>query len=216
MNKSRNVRTATLEKYISGGNIKLNAADREFLRDLSRVHVIDEKDVSAFHYNDRKNPSRRLERLCEVGVLEKIKVGQPGRGRFNAYIFSSDKVAALFGGKKLETASRRNALHEVITSRLYFTLGRPETFTVESQFSKRQKDLFKLNAPSLTDRMSAIPDATYLDGNGEIVVVEADSGQYNKRQIISKQMAWKGYKQVWGQPSRASARVTGAEVYRFA
>lgn len=212
----KNVRTRTLGKYIADSNIKLSEADREFLRDLSRVHIIDEKDIRETHYKDRKDPLRRMERLCEAGVLEKVKVGQPGRGKFNAYTFASPQVAKLFGGKKIESASRRNALHEVITSRLYFKLERPETFTLESQFSNDLKNRFKLTAPSLTDRMSAIPDATYIDSKGEIVVVEADSGQYNKRQITSKQIAWKGFKQVWGQPERASARVSGAEVYRFA
>jgi hypothetical protein len=51
--------------------------------------------------------------------------------------------------------------------------------------------------------------------DGQIVVVEADSGQYNKTQIRSKQEAWAGFSQVWGQPDRAAARVTNATVHRF-
>ena len=212
----KNVRTRTLRKYISDGSIKLSEADRDFLRDLSRVHIIDEKDADNTHYQDRKTPaSRRLDRLCEAGILEKVKVGQPGRGRFNAYTFSTSKVATLFKGKRIVTTGRRNALHEVITSRLYFAVGRPESFKVESNFNDEEKKVFKLASPSITERMSSIPDALYYDSSNNMVVVEADSGQYNKRQITSKQNAWKDFKQVWGQPERASSRINNAEVFRF-
>lgn len=212
----RNARTRTLRKYIDDGNIRLSKYDREFLNDLARVGIIDEKDADAHHYDEKKTPAkRRLDRLCEAGVLEKTIVTQPGRGQFNAYQFKTDRVATLFGGKRPTIGRKRNALHEVITSKIYFAEGRPQTFVVESNFSREQKKMFELDTPALTGRNSSIPDAMYFTAGGEIVVVEADSGQYNKNQINSKQAAWKNYKQVWGQPDKAAARVTNAKVYRF-
>lgn len=211
-----NTRTGTLKKYIADASIRLSDKDREFLRDLARVGIIDSKDADSFHYQDtRTDASRRLDRLCEAGVLEKIDVNQPGRGKFKAYQFKTDKIATLFGGKKPTIGRKRNALHEVITSKLFFAEGRPNTFVVEANFSKKERELFALSSPSATGRNSAIPDAMYVRADGQIVVVEADSGQYNKTQIRSKQEAWTGFAQVWGQPDRAAARVTNAVVHRF-
>ncbi len=213
----KNVRASTLRKYIEDGTIRLSNSDREFLDDLARTQIIDEKDADSFHYSDKKSPStRRLDKLCESGLLEKIKVNQPGRGNFNAYQFKTDKIATLFGGKRPSIGRKRNALHEVITSKIYFAEGRPKSFVVESKFSKEEKELFNLSSPSLTDRNSCIPDALYYNQDGSLTVVEADSGQYNKTQILSKQICWGNFKQVWGQPSKASARVTGAKVHSFA
>ena len=213
----KNVRTATLRKYIESGTLRLSKNDREFLKDLAKISVIDEKDADKFHYKNMKTKSsRRLDDLCKAGVLEKIDVNQPGRGRFKAYTFRSEKVAKLFGGEKVKVGRKRNALHEVITSKLYFAEGCPETFKLEARFTKDERELFKLSAPSLTNRLSALPDAMYVKPDGSIVVVEADSGQYNKQQIVSKQSAWTGFEQVWGQPQKAAARVTdNARVHCF-
>jgi len=208
-----NVRTNTLRKYLNG-DIRLMPRDRDFLGDLAKVQIIDKDDAVNAHYK-AANSSKRLDQLCKVGVLEKVDINQPGRGRFKAYQFKTDKIASLFGGKRAAIGRKRNALHEVITSKIYFAEGRPKTFIVESNFSKEQNELFKLNNPSMTGNNSAIPDAMYIDGSGEIVVVEADSGQYNKTQIRSKQVAWKGFKQVWGQPAKAGARVSGSKVHLF-
>jgi len=64
------------------------------------------------------------------------------------------------------------------------------------------------------DGTSCLPDAVFYQG-GQMVICEADSGQYTSTQIASKQAGWKGIKQVWGQPNVAAARVHNADVYRF-
>ena len=62
-----------------------------------------------------------------------------------------------------------------------------------------------------------MPDAIYTDSNSQIVLVEADSGNYTKSQILAKQAAWRGIRTVWGQPSKASTRIGGGDfVYKFA
>lgn len=216
--KETNTRTGTLKKYIDNANIRLSDNDREFLRDLARVGIIDGKDADAYHYqNTRTNAERRLDKLCEAGVLEKVDVNQPGRGKFKAYQFRTDRIATLFGGKKPSIGRKRNALHEVITSKLFFAEGRPSTFIVEANFDSKQKEMFALASPSGTGRNSAIPDAMYVRPDGQIVVVEADSGQYSKRQINSKQTAWGnfGFVQVWGQPTKATSQIDNATVHRF-
>lgn len=212
---SRNVRSSTLKKYIEDTNIRLSGNDRAFLKDLAKVRIIDEKDANAFHYQDKKTgASRRLDKLCEAGILECRVVNQPGRGRFKSYEFKTDRIATLFGGKRAVIGRKRNALHEVICSKIYFAEGRPETFIVEGDFNKDQKELFRVADKTLSGRDSCIPDAFFIRNN-EVVVVEADSGQYNKSQITNKQAAWSGFKQVWGQPNRATARVDNSTVHRF-
>jgi hypothetical protein len=215
--KETNTRTGTLKKYIDG-NIRLSDNDREFLRDLARVGIIDAADAKKFHYQEtRTNADRRLDKLCEAGLLEKVDVNQPGRGKFKAYQFKTDRIATLFGGKKPTIGRKRNALHEVITSKLFFAEGRPNTFVVEANFTKKERELFALSSPSATGRNSSIPDAMYVRPDGQIVVLEADSGQYNQTQIRSKQEAWSGagFSQVWGQPTMAASKVDNALVYRF-
>lgn len=211
----KNVRTHTLRKYINDDKLRLSDADRSFLNDLARVHIVDEYDADKNHYQGRKTKaSRRLDKLSAAGILERKTIFQPGRGEFKAYVFKSDRVAGLFGGKRPVIGAKRNALHEVITSRLFFAEGRPDSFVVESKFSKSQKELFRLGQGIVAGREVCYPDALYIK-NGEVVVVEADSGQYTKTQIQAKQAAWAGFKQVWGQPDKASARVRNATVHRF-
>ena len=214
-----NVRTTTLKKYISDDKLRLSAKDRVFLDDLARVGIIDIQDAENFHYKGqtRTPAAKRMERLCEAGLLEKVPAHQPGRGKFDAYQFKSDKLASLFGGKRLSIGSKRNALHEVITSKLYFKLGRPESFVTENRFDNEIKDLFRTlsGGGSRKHRSLGMPDAIYKDGN-DIIIVEADSGQYTKSQVDKKQTVWQGYKQVWGQPSKSCAKVEGgATVYAF-
>lgn len=211
----KNTRTSTLKKYLDDKSFRLSSDDRSFLADLAKVRIIDEKDAGQFHYTGRKTPaSRRLDKLCDVGILESMTINQPGRGKFKAYTFKSDKVASLFHGKKPVIGRKRNALHEVITSRLYFAEGRPNTFVLESDFTKDQKALFEVAGGTMQGRNACYPDALFIEG-GELVAVEADSGQYNKSQILNKQLSWQGIKQVWGQPAKSSARVTQAKVHQF-
>lgn len=211
----RNVRASTLKKYLSDTNFKLSQQDRAFLADLAKVGIIDEKDASKHHFTQRKTTAtHRLDRLCEIGLLECKQVVQPGRGKFKAYYFKTDRIATLFGGSRPAIGRKRNALHEVITSRIYFAEGRPDSFVLESSFSKEQRALFNVEGKTLKGRDACLPDAMFVR-DGEIVVVEADSGHYNKSQIENKQVAWKGLQQVWGQPAKACSRVDNATVHVF-
>lgn len=212
---SKNVRSSTLKKYLEESNFRLSKDDRDFLADLSKVRIIDEKDACNVHYQNRKTPAtRRIDKLCEMGILECNTVNQPGRGKFKAYQFKTDKIASLFGGKRPIIGRKRNALHEVICSKIYFAEGRPESFLLEGDFSKTERSLFNVADKTIAGRDSCIPDAIF-ERNGEIIIVEADSGQYSKSQIINKQSAWTGFKQVWGQPERSSARVDNATTHKF-
>ncbi|MCP3672538.1 MAG: hypothetical protein GY814_19320 [Gammaproteobacteria bacterium] len=212
---ARNARTATVRKYLEEKNFRLGKDDRAFLADLAKVRIIDEKGAAAFHFQGRKTPaSRRLNKLCDIGILECVAVNQPGRGRFNAYQFKTDRLATLFGGKRPTIGRKRNELHEVICSKIYFAEGRPDSFLVEGDFNKKHHELFHVANKTLAGRDACIPDAFFIR-DGEIVVVEADSGQYNKSQVLNKQAAWRNFKQVWGQPAKAAAAVDNATVHRF-
>lgn len=211
MDKSQKARAGTLKKYISDQSLRLTAADRAFFADMAKVRIIDEVDAG-FHYKGRSTkPALRLERLVQAGVLVRIDVFQPGRGNFKAYQFANKDIARVMGGKLPVIGAKRNALHEVITSKIYFAEGRPSTFTLEDEMTKELREQFKGIA---SDGSSSLPDAVFYRGES-LVICESDSGQYNKAQIESKQASWKGISQVWGQPSRSAARVENAKVHRF-
>lgn len=207
--KAFSARTGTLKQYIKDDKIRLTDKDRALFSDLAKVRIVDEKDAG-FHY-ENKNPTKRLDRLAEAGILKKVDVFQPDRGNFKAYQFANKDVARVMGGKLPSIGSKRNALHEVITSKLFYAAGRPDSFRLEADLTPDEKKFF---ATLTVDGGSCLPDAVFYNG-GEMVVCEADSGQYTTSQIATKQAGWKGIKQIWGQPTRAAARVHNAEVYRF-
>jgi hypothetical protein len=92
------------------------------------------------------------------------------------------------------TGAKRTDLHELMASRAYFELGRPDTFKLAANFSRAEIALCG----------SLRPDALYTDPEtGELVLVEADSGNYRHHQIIAKMAHWRAAgltRQVWAQP----------------
>lgn len=211
-----NVRTNTLKKYLDNNSaVRLSKSDRAFLSDLARVNIIDSEDAKNSHYKSSvSGAKKRLDKLVEIGVLESHKIYNPNSKVINAYTFKNDKIAKLFGGEKIKIGKRRSGLHDVITSKLYFSAGCPDTFKVESKFNKDEEKLFRFGSGVVVDRDVCFPDAYYIS-NGEIVLVESDSGQYTQRQINAKQTAWKGYKQVWGRPSGATTNVSNSTVFQY-
>lgn len=194
--------TARVKHLTGGQDLRLSGADRAFLRDLARVGLITDTDANTFHYPDRKSGARRrLRRLCELGLLRERVVRSPGGERLAAYQFSSAAVGRAWGGYLPNIGSRRNAYHEVLIGRLFFSLGRPSDYRIARRFTARDQSVFGA-------ALSTRPDAAYTDAaTGEVVAVEADSGHYTRAQIAFKQSAWRGLRQVWGQPRNASHRL---------
>lgn len=208
------ISTTKLSKILGvENNFRLSQEDRAFLRDLAKVKIIDLKDANQFHYSNRQSGAKqRLDKLASLGILTARDIQQPGRCQFRTYEFSNEKIAKTFGGSKAIIGSKRSALHEVLSSKVYFAKGRPDSFKTSSDFKKDDLQRFY----RLANGKVILPDAMYSDDQGELVIIEADSGHYTKRQVLDKQLAWRGIKQIWSQPSRASAKVAGgAEVYRF-
>lgn len=209
-----NVRTNTLKQYIADKGLRLSVRDKDVLSDIARVGIVDGKDAVKHCYEGKESGARRLDKLCEAGVLKCREVYQPSRGKFKAYEFANNDIARLYGGRRTQIGAKRNALHEVITSKLFYAEGRPKSFVVESQFTKEQKALFRAVGGNSGDA-ECMPDALYKSASGELVVVESDSGQYSQAQIKHKQAAWQGFQQVWGQPAKSASRVHDQRVYRF-
>jgi hypothetical protein len=210
-----NVRSNTLNKYLDGKSIRLSKSDRAFLSDLSRVSIIDSRDADINHYKDNiTGAGKRLDKLVDCGLLSKHKIYNPNAGIISAYSFKTPKIAQLFGGEKINIGKRRSGLHDVITSKVYFSQGRPDTFKIESRFSKKEEQLFNMGSGIVAGRELCIPDAYYVE-NGEMILVESDSGQYNQTQINGKQAAWKGYKQIWGRPVGVHTKVDSAVLHEY-
>lgn len=214
MNQPKQTRTLTLKKYISDKKIRLSANDRDFLKDLAKVQIIDVKDSKHHFLSNKDGGEKRLDKLCKVGILESKNVYNPNSGFVKTYIFKSDKIASLFHGKKPKLNLRRSGLHDLISSKIYFAEGRPDSFVLESNFTDKQKELFKFGQGIVANRDVCFPDAFFIN-DGEIVLVEADSGQYTQSQINAKQAAWKGMKQVWGRPTGTRTHVNNSMVHNF-
>lgn len=212
----RAARTGTL-KRLTGENFRLSAADRAFLSDLVKVRVIAVDDADEHHYQDQKSGARRrLDKLVDAGLLKAHDFTVPGSGAQRAYSFSSQTIAGRFGGKLPNISRMRNAFHEVLTSRVYFAEGRPDSFKLEADLTLTDKSAIRQPGQSLSD--VHMPDAVYRDAQGNLVMVEADSGQYNQRQIRQKINAWSAFRQVWAQPMARNSAVenqSNATVHRF-
>jgi hypothetical protein len=199
-----NPKTAKLIRLTgTNANIRLSVADRSFLKDLSRVQLISSDIADKNHYNHLKGLSRRsLDRLEKAGLIISKPLYQPGAALIKSYQFANKSIAGAFGGRLPVTGAKRTDLHELMSARAYFALGRPDTFKLATEFTKAEIALCG----------SLRPDAIYTDtSTGEMVVVEADSGNYSQSQIKAKVARWRAAglnRQVWAQPLRTrSAQV---------
>lgn len=200
-----------------GSNLRMSEHDKAFLSDLAKVRIIATDDATANHYSHLKGGAdQRLSRLVDAGLLKQTQVYQPAKGKFMAYEFASKDIAKAFGAKNTAViGAKRTALHEVITSRTYFALGRPESFRLVDELSRSEKDIFRQEGAS----KPMLPDAVMIDqSTGAYVAIEADSGQYNKSQVLTKAEAWGDLKQVWAQPEKASCSIaenSNTTVFKF-
>jgi len=180
----------------SDANIRLSVADRSFLKDLSKVQLISSDLADKNHYGHLKGTSiRSLERLEKAGLITSKQLYQPGAAPVKIYQFADKSIAGAYGGKLPVTGAKRTDLHELITSRAYFELGRPGSFKLASNFTRAESAMCG----------SMRPDAIYTDPDtGEVVLVEADSGNYRLHQIKAKMARWRAAgltRQVWAQPN---------------
>lgn len=182
---------------ITGRSVRLSVADRGFLKDLSKVQIISTDVADKWHYaHQQAGAKNSLSRLVDAKILQEKNLHTP-KGIIKIFQFASHEVAKSWGGRLPVTGAKRTELHELVTSRLYFELGRPDDFRLENRFSDDDKFICG----------QVRPDAMYTNYSGDTVFVEADSGQYSKAQIKTKANRWTslGYKQVWGQPREVSS-----------
>ena len=181
-------------------SLRLSEADKSFLKDLSKVQLISSDLADQNHYSHLKGASgRSLERLEKAGLISSKRLHQKNGPPLKIYQFADQSIAGAFGGKLPVTGAKRTDLHELMTSRAYFGLGRPASFKLANHFTPGE----------IAACGSLRPDALYTDtATGELVVVEADSGQYTKSQIQDKVARWRAAgldRQVWAQPAQAGA-----------
>ena len=210
-----NPKTARLIRLAgTNANVRLSAADRAFLKDLGKVQLISSDLADQHHYAHLKGASgQSLDRLEKAGLITSKRLQQKNGLPLRTYQFADKSIAGAFGGKLPVTGAKRTDLHELMASRAYYALGRPASFKLASHFSPAE----------IAACGSHRPDALYTDtATGEMVLVEADSGQYSKAQIIAKVARWRAAgldRQVWAQSSqRGVAKVPplpGITVMRF-
>ena len=207
--------TSKIRDALTHKEIRLSHDDRQFLHDLAKVEFISSDIAQKHHYQNRKtDPTVRLNRLVESGLLKRHFVTEQGRGQLSVYEFGGDNIAKAWGAKRSHFGANRTLHHELVTSRLYFKLESPSDFRKENKFTKNDKKFIQERVGGRHDYQ---PDAMYTGSHGETVFVEADSGQYNRTQIHTKQQAWRRVKQVWGQPGHAFAPICSQkniEVYK--
>ena len=201
----KNPRTRKLTR-ISGadqkaGAVRLSAADRAMMKDMARVGILDSEIATKHHYAHLKNgASRSLDRLEKAGFITSTNVVHDNK-RTRAYTFASKEMAKAWGGQMPVIGARRMEFHELVTSKIYFELKKPDDFRLAHEFTKG--DLILCG--------EIRPDAMYTNTDGEIVFVEADSGHYTKTQIQKKMLNWQNVKQVWGQPQSPTCKVSPSD-----
>lgn len=213
----KNPKTERLTRLAgTNANIRLSEADRNFLKDLSKVQIISSDLADKYHYSHLKGSSTRsLERLEMAGLIQCKMLYQSKAAPIKTYQYANKYVAGAYGGKLPITGAKRTDLHELMVSRAYFELARPESFRLAVDFSKEQ----------IASCGSLRPDAIFTDSTtGETVVVEADSGHYSQKQINDKVSRWRAAgltRQVWSRPMHSNSRsiqvpaLPGIDVLRF-
>lgn len=209
-----NPRTKRLSDIVGkeAGTFRLSQADRDFLRDLSRVSFVSSDQAAKHHYAHLKTGGvRSLKRLEENNIIISRRVHVTGRPVVTVYEFYNQDVAKAWGGRLPKTGPSRSDFHELITSDVYFNLGRPDDFRLPFNFTKQEKSQF-ISGKNKNGQPATfgIPDAMYTDREtGEVVVVEADAGNYNSQQIAKKMQFWhvRGFRQLWAQPKKTTAKV---------
>ncbi len=179
-------------------SLRLSEADKAFLKDLATLQLISSDLVDQNHYAHLKGASgRSLERLEKAGLISSKRLHRKDGPPLKTWQFANQSIAGVFGGKLPVTGAKRTDLHELMTSRAYYALGRPASFKLASHFTVGE----------IAACGSLRPDALYTDtATGEMVLVEADSGQYTKSQIQDKVARWRAAghtRQVWAQPAHA-------------
>ncbi len=188
---------------IAGKNnvLRLTSADREFLRDLGKVQIISANQAADHHYTHLQTKgTRSLQRLLDANIIRSRNIFVAGQGRYRTFEFSSHEMAVAWGGRLPNTGSSRSDYHELITSEAYFRLDRPSDFRLSIKLSQTDKNLIGEH----------LPDAVYTDqATGEMILFEADAGNYSNKQIQEKTLSWqrRGLKQTWAQPKKVTSRV---------
>ena len=200
------LRTRTIRAILGNQKLRFSESDRKFLGDLARLNIITEQTAAEHCYDRARQDTveRSLNRLSDVGLLAKRDVVTPTGERWSAYEFADKRIAASFGGRVSAIGSKRTSFHECLVSNMYYQAGQPQDYRVESRFSKNDLDLF--NGGRATR-----PDAMYTSDAGEVVLVEADSGQYTKAQIQHKMRIWRGFRQEWAQPANAFHKIAASD-----
>lgn len=201
--RTYNPRTARLAKIAGTKNnkIRLTKADRQFLSDLAKVQIISATQAADHHYAHLKTQGNRsLQRLVDAGFIQSRNIFVSGQGTFKIFEFASHEMAVAWGGRLPSTGNAKSDYHELITSEAYFRLDRPEDFRLSHTLSKSDESLIG----------EYLPDAVYTDqATGELILFEADAGNYSKQQIQNKTLSWerRGLKQLWAQPKNVTSRV---------
>lgn len=197
----RKLRTATIKKHLqlqADAKLRFTQRDRAFLADLAKVRLVSQEDAQHYHFQGNLDSCKlRLKKLVSIGLLKERTIIQPDQGVVKAYEFSSECIARKYGGRVSSIGSRRSDVHELLVSKSYFALDRPETFKLGSQMTAQEQALYM-------GTEGIVPDAYFTQENSQVVFVEADAGHYTKQQVLQKQRKWLGIQQFWAQPHKAN------------
>lgn len=181
---------------------------------MSRVQIISSDLADKHHYDHLKGGSAAsLRRLEGAGLLTSKTLNQSGALPTKTYQFANESIAKAYGGRLPVTGAKRTDLHELMTTRAFYALERPADFRLAADLTKTE----------IARCGSLRPDAVYTDPvSGEMVMVEADSGNYRQHQIQKKIATWRAAgntRQVWAQPAygvcAAVPRLPGINVMRL-
>lgn len=202
-----------LKKALGCQNLRFSQKDLAMFNDLARLGVLSAEQMAKHHYAKNSRPEDRINKLVEAGLLEKHVTYHARLGKVLAYTFPSQRVARVFSGFAPKIGNR-TLRHEILVSEAYFAAGCPKDFKVASRFDESLYDKFhcqfqlgQRRPDYLRVMESVLPDAVFTNGAGELVVVEADAGGYDRGEVNRKMAGWKGHQQLWIQEKGAKAPV---------
>lgn len=176
--------------------------DMSILTDLGRCRVLSVAQLQKQYWPEAKERTclERLARLEKAGYIQSLDISaeKPGYHLKVYYLDAKGRkeacgpVGLIKDNVFVHPGKLNEILHQVRTNNVYYTLSANERETY------RIGDLIeKERGVSRGGGGVEVPDASYVSDDGNEIFVEADTGQYNSRQVRKKVSSFGDTKTVW-------------------
>lgn len=186
---------------------QLTDRDMSIFLDLGRCRVLSLEQIHKQYWPEAQKRTclERMARLEKAGFIQSLDISAEKAGNhikiFCLEVKGRNKVCGPAGLIKdnvfVYPGKLNEILHQVRTNNAYYALSDNEKKTY------RIGDLIeKERGVNRGGGGVEVPDASYVSDDGYEVFVEADTGQYNARQVREKVASFGNVKTIWVCPSK--------------